>query len=156
MVSSKVFLLSALLVVGCTHQSAGLPPPPDQPLIHLDDATCVSCGGLLDEAQLAQSLAQAKSGNPDAAFRVAAHYSSAENRQEQDRWEHRAAELGHPVAQYNQWSQLRDSASCADRKMALAWLERSAKQGFHGAIEKLSSFREAVKACDLLGSGGAA
>lgn len=130
-----------------SHATPPLPPPPEAPEIYVDNPTCVSCGSILEEPTLGQELSRANAGDPNAAFRVYLHYISAENQHERAIWLQRAAELGHPTAQYNLWFDLRESPLCTDRALALSWLEKSAAQGVALAKGKLDAFRKEVQSC---------
>ena len=134
-------------VASCSHAPA-VPPPPEQPAVVVDNPACVSCGSALDPDQLAQITAQAIGGDPEAAFRLSAHYRSVDRPAESLDWEWRAAQAGQPVAQYNQWFRLRDRTACSDRLTALSWLERSAAAGFSGAQEELPRFQRATAPCN--------
>ena len=138
-----------MIATGCGSLSAPRPPPPETPEVVTDKAICVSCAWLLDDTQLDQLRQKAEKGDAEAAFRVALHFSSADNRQQHRTWLHRAAELGHPVAQYNIWFNLRDSKTCSDQLAALAWLERSAAQGFREAKEQLKPFQQLAAPCQV-------
>ena len=135
---------------GCvtvTTPSEALPPPPAQPEMEVDNPTCVSCGWILEEPSLGKHLSQAKAGDATAAFRVSLHYLSLENQQEREYWLQRAAELGHPIALYTLWFNLRNSPVCADRLTALAWLEKAAAQGEPDAKSELDGFRKEAAIC---------
>ena len=146
-VSGALFLCLATLSAGCAGVSA--PPPPKAPEIVTDKAICVSCAWLLDDTQLDQLRQEVDKGDAEAAFRIALHYSSAENHQQHRSWMLRAAQLGHQVAQYNLWFFLRDSTTCSDQLTALEWLARSASQGFRSAKEQLQAFQERVASCQV-------
>ena len=148
-----------LLLAACASQQIELPPPPEAPPVVIDDPTCVSCGSLLDEEQLAHLVDQGQQGNAQAAFRVGFHYSSADQPELHHKWSRQAALLGHPVAQYNEWFLLRQSSSCADRKEALEWLRKSAAQGDSDALRELPVYSGQLKNCGTEqggSSGGAA
>jgi len=138
--------LFAVAAAGCESMPR-LPPPPENPTIEIDGATCISCSWLLEEPELSQLRQKADGGDAAAAFRLAFHFSSADNSQQYEFWMHRAAQLGHRIAQYNVWFTLRDSTSCSDQLEALAWLEKAAAQDVPEATEALESFRQAVSTC---------
>lgn len=138
---------SAFAVVAGPDPTHTLPPPPDEPEAVTDSATCISCGGLLEDAELDQLQRDATHGDSQAAFRVAFHYASADNPAQHQVWMRRAAMLGHPIAQYNMWFALRDSDECSEQHEALAWLEQSGDQGVDGAKEQLQAFKQHVALC---------
>ncbi|KRG73372.1 hypothetical protein ABB30_15345 [Stenotrophomonas ginsengisoli] len=103
----------------------------------------------MDESQLDRLRQDADGGDAEAAFRVALHFSSEDNPEQYQSWTHRAAQLGHAVAQYNVWFYLRDSHICSEQLEALAWLESSAAQGVREAEEHLQSFQQQVAPCQV-------
>jgi TPR repeat protein len=148
-IQTTLYLPAMLLVLSscASNRNLSIPPPPEQPTIPADDATCVSCGSALDESAVAPLIAQANNGDSNAAFRLSAHYRSTENHEQQEQWELRAANLGHPIAQYNLWFTLRNSVRCNDRRVALAWLEKAAAQGHVEAKEMVKAFRTTTADC---------
>jgi hypothetical protein len=128
---------------------APLPPPPENPEIVVENTVCVSCVWLVDDSKLSQLMQQADEGDAEAAFRISLHFSSADNPQKHESWTRRAAQLGHPIAQYNVWFSLHESATCPDQVEALAWLEKSAAQGVREATERLQWFRQLVAQCQV-------
>jgi hypothetical protein len=148
---SWIVLLSSLAIASCAN-APPIPPPPEEPEVIFDDPTCVSCGYLLQEPELSQKKILASDRDKDAAFRVYLHYVSAENRAESAAWLQRAAELGHPTAQYNMWFELRESENCGDRATALSWLERSAAQGDTSANSEIKAYRAEVEGCGSIPS----
>ena len=134
-------------VAACQTSRVVLPPPPEEPAIIFDKPICTSCGWLLTKSHIDTLTKLAADGSSTAAFRLALHYSSADNDQQNKIWMLRAAELGHPIAQYNVWFSLHDSTSCADQLNALSWLEKSAGKGFHAAIQKLPDSRKSSSHC---------
>lgn len=143
-----ILLVLALGLGGCvTTPPETLPPPPAHPELEVDNPTCVSCGWILEEPSLGKHLSQAKAGDATAAFRISLHYLSLENQQQREYWLLRAAELGHPIALYNLWFNLRNSPICADRLAALAWLEKAAAQGEPDTKRKLDDFRKEAAIC---------
>lgn len=143
-------LLTALLAIAltaCAAHPANFPPPPEVPDIVVDDPVCACCGGLLSASELAEQMARAEAGDANAAFRVAWHYASAEDATQRAHWRRRAAQLGHPVAQYNLWFELRSAPDCASRLEAMRWLDESAAQGNADATARVDAYRKEIADC---------
>lgn len=140
-----VAVLSVSLSGCATHLTAL--PPPEEPAIVVDNPTCVSCGYDLSDAEVARLLSQAEAGDPDAAFRVWLHYELSGDRIRGMHWLRRAAGLGHAVAQYNLWFEMRSVPTCEERLDALAWLKKSAAQGFSLASTSLADYRDSEGNC---------
>lgn len=121
-------LLTGVPVAGCEIQYA------DQPI-------AVDEGFALPAAAMDCLRAAAVSGHPEAAFRLALHYSSGSNASPGDSryWLLIAAENGHAVAPYNIWFADHESLDGVARARALFWLEKSAERGVARAKEKLST-----------------
>ena len=146
---ARILLVLSVALSACTAAPpAPLPPPPEQPETEVDNPTCVSCGWVLEEPDLNHQLSQAEAGDGEAAFRISMHYVSKEDQPKASYWLRRAADLGHPVAQYNLWFDLHNSPKCADHLAALSWLEKAAAQGETSAKSQLDGYRKEVASCD--------
>jgi hypothetical protein len=138
------------IFMACADLSAQavMPPPPDEPdLLPSDNPTAVSDVQLLRGDALAEVKRRAEQGDRDAAFRLAGHYMSAEDREQEARWMEQAAKLGHPVAQYNVWFDLSGSTDCRVMRQALQWIEASAAGGFEDAVKQVDRYRAQVAHC---------
>ncbi len=140
-------IAAMLLLAGCASHRSAIPPPPEVPDLILDEPVCVCCGWLLENEQLARLTRLAEQGDAESAFRIGLHYDSADLPALHRQWSHRAAVLGHPIAQYNEWSFLSESSSCAERKLALEWLRKSASQGQPEATRALRAYQDNAVQC---------
>ena len=143
--------LIVMLLCSCATQTKSIPEP-KAPSVITDSPICVSCGFLLSPAELSQLRGSAASGDSQAAFRVALHYGSDNNHQEQLRWLNIAADMNHPVAQYNLWFILKDSMDCASREEAVRRLRQAAANNQAEALQALVNVNKVALGCPSPGA----
>jgi hypothetical protein len=93
----------------------------------LREPVSVDSGYVIPMGDLPAITASANQGDSQSAFRLSLHYGSDSG--EGQTWQIRAAELGHPTAQYNEWFRLSQETDCASLQQALVWLEKAGAVG---------------------------
>lgn len=82
-------------------------------------------------------------GSGEAALRLSLYYGSVKlDLDRSEYWTTIAAENGNAVAQYNVWVQLSESSNADDKKRAIFWLKKSAKQGYSDAKLELQKIEK--------------
>ena len=110
----------------------------------LDEPVSVDSGYLLTNGDVRRFQALAEKGDAQAAFRLSLHFKRGTS--EALSWQQRAAHLGHPTAQYNEWFRLSGEDDCESLKEALSWLESAAKSGIDVTWE-MDRFKPRVNDC---------
>lgn len=145
-----VIAVAAMLLNGCASSRSPdhqLPPPPPQPAAVDPAAESIDSSFLLLSREKEKLLKRAKAGDPEAAFRLSFHFMSAGDRVQSKYWQLSAAKHGHPVAQYNQWFDLKDEKDCVSMKRALSWLKAAVENGDEDAREELEAYTQRVRSC---------
>lgn len=144
-----MILLSAMPILLMVSQS--LPPPPQEPDVIMDKPVAIDDGAYIDDPSKLKSLEiHGAQGDPDAAFRLYAHYTSGSgsSEKESERWLEIAAENGHKGAQYNYWAAHKDSKDDVLKARADYWLCKAAAAGDQGARDAVE--KEKIKCVKLV------
>lgn len=145
-------------LAGAGMANAQVPPQPNRPTVELDDAVATDSGAVLKKEQLSALVARANEGDAEAAFRTSRHFSGIGAVDSSHMWLLYAAALGHPVAQYNLYFELRGKQDCKSLIEAYAWLKSATLKGVGNsaslkggwnAESELDAARVAARGCHI-------